>query len=160
MNRKNSNAGTALPALATVSGQMAQAAESSCIFVLVHGAWHGGWCWSRVATRLRAAGHIVHTPTLTGLGERRHLISAQVNLDTHVEDVVNLLEFEDLRDVVLVGHSYGGIVITGVADRMVLVADNLMQIDQLIAGVLVLSAMGFAISQFIGVAERRLLRCR
>lgn len=86
-------------------------------FVLVHGAWHGGWCWSRVAARLRAAGHAVHTPTLTGLGERRHLLSPQVNLDTHIADVVNLLECEELQNVVLVGHSYGGIVISGAADR-------------------------------------------
>ena len=117
MKRRTLIAGAALPALAMASTRMAQAASPSRTFVLVHGAWHGGWCWSRVATRLRAAGHTVHAPTLTGLGERRHLISPQVNLDTHVEDVVNLLEFEDLRDVVLVGHSYGGIIITGVADR-------------------------------------------
>ncbi len=87
-------------------------------FVLVHGAWHGGWCWSRVAERLRAAGHAVHTPTLSGLGERRHLISPQINLDTHIEDVVNTIEFEELNEVVLVGHSYGGIVISGAADRL------------------------------------------
>lgn len=86
-------------------------------FVLVHGAWHGGWCWSRVAERLRAAGHAVYTPTLTGLGERRHLLSPQVNLDTHIDDVVNLLTWEELDNVVLVGHSYAGIVISGVADR-------------------------------------------
>ncbi|MDM0070597.1 alpha/beta fold hydrolase [Variovorax sp. J31P207] len=86
-------------------------------FVLVHGAWHGGWCWTRVASQLRAAGHAVYTPTLTGLGERRHLLSPQVNLDTHIDDIVNLLDFEELENVVLVGHSYAGIVISGVADR-------------------------------------------
>jgi pimeloyl-ACP methyl ester carboxylesterase len=86
-------------------------------FVLVHGAWHGGWCWTRVEAQLRAAGHAVYTPTLTGLGERRHLLSPQVNLDTHIDDIVNLLEFEELAGVVLVGHSYAGIVISGVADR-------------------------------------------
>jgi len=85
--------------------------------VLVHGAWHGGWCWSRVAARLRATGHPVYTPTLTGLGDRRHLLSPQVNLDTHIDDIVNLLAWEELEDVVLVGHSYAGIVISGVADR-------------------------------------------
>lgn len=87
-------------------------------FVLVHGAWHGGWCWVRVAQRLRAAGHTVLTPTLTGLGERRHLISPQLNLDTHITDVMLVIEAEELHEVVLVGHSYGGIVISGVADRM------------------------------------------
>jgi pimeloyl-ACP methyl ester carboxylesterase len=87
-------------------------------FVIVHGAWGGGWAWSRrVAPPLRAAGHDVLTPTLTGLGERTHLASPAVDLETHVQDVVNVLEYEDLRDVILVGHSYGGMVITGVAGR-------------------------------------------
>lgn len=86
-------------------------------FVLVHGAWHGGWCWRDVRTILRANGHIVFTPTLTGLGERSHQLSLSVDLDTHIQDVVNVLEWEELRDVILVGHSYGGQVITGVADR-------------------------------------------
>jgi pimeloyl-ACP methyl ester carboxylesterase len=84
-------------------------------FVLVHGAWHGGWCWQRVAPLLRAAGHEVLTPTLTGLGERAHLLSPQVGLDTHVEDVVATLANERRDDVVLVGHSYAGQVIAGAA---------------------------------------------
>jgi pimeloyl-ACP methyl ester carboxylesterase len=87
-------------------------------FVLVHGAWLGGWCWQRVTPHLRAAGHDVATPTLTGLGERSHLLSRDVGLDTHVDDIVNVLEFEDLHDVILVGHSYGGMVVTGVAERV------------------------------------------
>jgi pimeloyl-ACP methyl ester carboxylesterase len=87
------------------------------IFVLVHGGGHGGWCYGRVARRLRAHGHDVHTPTLTGLGERKHLLRPALDLDTHISDVVNLLEYEDLDKVILVGHSYGGMVITGVADR-------------------------------------------
>ena len=86
-------------------------------FVLVHGAWHGGWCWDRVAPALRAAGHEVHAPTLTGLSERAHLVSPLVGLDTHVEDVVRLMDTLDLTDVVLVGHSYAGQVVTAVADR-------------------------------------------
>jgi pimeloyl-ACP methyl ester carboxylesterase len=86
-------------------------------FVLVHGAWHGGWCWDRVAPRLRAAGSEVHAPTLTGLSERAHLLSPTVGLDTHVEDVVRLIDVLGLRDVVLVGHSYAGQIVTGVADR-------------------------------------------
>src|SRR3954471_2322059 len=86
-------------------------------FVLVHGAWHGGWCWDRVAPRLRAAGHEVHAPTLTGLSERAHLLSPSVGLDTHVEDVVRLLDVLALRDVVLVGPSYAGQIVTAVADR-------------------------------------------
>jgi pimeloyl-ACP methyl ester carboxylesterase len=86
-------------------------------YVLVAGAWLGGWAWQPVSSRLRAQGHDVHPVTLTGLGERSHLAAPEVDLDTYIADVVNLLEFEDLRDVVLVGHSYAGIVVTGVADR-------------------------------------------
>src|SRR4051794_40381551 len=86
-------------------------------FVIVHGAWGGGWGWREVATALRAAGHEVFTPTLTGLGERAHLARPETDLTTHVRDVVGVLECEDLRDVLLVGHSYGGMVITGAADR-------------------------------------------
>ena len=86
-------------------------------FVLVHGGGHGGWCYSRVTPLLRAAGHEVYTPTLTGLGERKHLVRPDIDLDTHITDVVHVLEYEDLTDVILLGHSYGGMVITGVADR-------------------------------------------
>jgi pimeloyl-ACP methyl ester carboxylesterase len=87
-------------------------------FVLVHGAWHGGWCWRRVADLLTAAGHRVFAPTLTGLGERSHLLGPSVSLSTHIVDVVNVMRWERLKDVVLVGHSYGGIVISGVAEKM------------------------------------------
>lgn len=84
-------------------------------FVLVHGAWHGGWSWKFVRQRLESAGHRVITPTLTGLGDRRHLASRQTSLSVHVEDVVSTMVFEDLHDVVLLGHSYAGQVISGVA---------------------------------------------
>jgi pimeloyl-ACP methyl ester carboxylesterase len=87
-------------------------------FVLVHGAWHGAWCWSRVLPLLRADGDVAHAVTLTGVGERAHLLSADIRLATHVTDVLNLIECEELDDVVLVGHSYAGIVITGVADTL------------------------------------------
>jgi pimeloyl-ACP methyl ester carboxylesterase len=86
-------------------------------FVLVHGSFHGGWCWQRVAHLLRESGHEVHTPTLTGLGERSHLATRQAGLELHIQDIFNVLEFEDLHEVVLVGHSYAGLVITGVAER-------------------------------------------
>jgi pimeloyl-ACP methyl ester carboxylesterase len=82
-------------------------------FVLVHGAWHGGWCWWKVRPILEAAGHRVFTPTLTGLGERSHLLTRDVNLTTHIQDVTASILFEELTDVVLVGHSYGGLVISG-----------------------------------------------
>lgn len=93
-------------------------AESSRVFVLVHGAWHGGWCWRRVADRLRARGHVVYTPTLTGLADRSHLMSLGIGLDTHVDDVVNLVHWEGLENICLVGHSYGGFVISGVAEKI------------------------------------------
>jgi len=86
-------------------------------YVLVHGGGHGGWCYQRVARVLRTAGHDVYTPTMTGLGERSHLLSPKIDLDLHIRDIVAVLHYEDLRDVILVGHSYGGMVITGVADR-------------------------------------------
>ena len=85
--------------------------------VLVHGGGHGGWCFKPLARLLRNKGHDVYAPTLTGLGERAHLSRAGVDLDCHVNDIVALLHYEDLRNVVLVGHSYGGMVITGAADR-------------------------------------------
>jgi pimeloyl-ACP methyl ester carboxylesterase len=88
------------------------------VYVLVHGAWGGSWCWKRVRGALRARGHEVFTPTLSGVGERSHLLSKEVNIDTHIADVVNLIRWEDLSDVVLCGHSYGGCVVTGVADRI------------------------------------------
>ena len=91
---------------------------SPATFVLVHGAWHGGWCYARVAALLRARGHTVFTPTLTGQGERAHLLSGSINLSTHIEDVLGVFRCERLSDVVLAGHSYGGMVITGVADRI------------------------------------------
>lgn len=106
--------------------------NNSKTFVLVHGAFHGGWCWSRAANILRAAGHIVLTPTMTGLGERSHLLTPEVNLSTHIQDIVNVLTWENLRDVVLVGHSYGGAVITGVADRVADRIGSIVYLDAVI----------------------------
>lgn len=90
----------------------------SPVFVLVHGAWHGAWCWSRVLPVLRNAGRDVHALTLTGVADRRHHLRADIRLRTHIDDVLGLIEFEELQDVILVGHSYAGMVITGVADRL------------------------------------------
>lgn len=86
-------------------------------FVLVPGAWIGGWAWRDVAAKLRAAGHDAYSITLTGLGDRSHLGGPDTNLDTHIQDVLSVLVYEDLENAVLVGHSYAGMVITGVADR-------------------------------------------
>ena len=106
--------GTALAA-ATAAPAPAQPARKT--FVLVHGAWGGGWVWRRVADLLEARGHKVYTPTLTGLGERSHLLDAKVNLSTHITDTVNVIKWERLDNIVLVGHSYAGMVITGVAGQ-------------------------------------------
>jgi pimeloyl-ACP methyl ester carboxylesterase len=101
-------------------------------YVLIHGAWHGGWCWKRVRQRLALDGHQVFAPTLTGLGERAHLLSREVGLETHVADITNLLLWEELRNVVLVGHSYGGIVARHVADRMPERVRSLVYLDAFI----------------------------
>jgi pimeloyl-ACP methyl ester carboxylesterase len=101
--------GFATPAVAQTGGKT---------FVLVHGAWGGGWVWRRVTDRLTAKGYKVFTPTMTGLGERSHLLDAKINLATHITDIVNVIKWEGLTDIVLVGHSYGGFVITGVAEQM------------------------------------------
>jgi pimeloyl-ACP methyl ester carboxylesterase len=107
-------------------GAVAAAAVTGCAtpsrhnvpFVLIHGAWHGAWCWDRVVPMLQARRQAVHTPTLPGLGERAAELAAHIDLESHIGDVVQYIKGRDLRDVVLVGHSYGGIVISGVADRL------------------------------------------
>lgn len=101
-------------------------------YVLVHGAWHGAWCWRRILPGLRAAGHEVHAVTLTGVGERRHLLSPAIDLDTHIQDVCGLIEAEELQDVVLVGHSYGGLVITGVTARLGARIARLVYVDAVV----------------------------
>lgn len=84
-------------------------------FVLVHGAWHGGWCWAPLERQLQQKGHQTHAPTLTGLGERSHLLSRDITPDLHVRDIVNTFNWREIEDAILVGHSYAGIIITGVA---------------------------------------------
>ncbi len=100
------------------SSQEAISTGTRRAFLLVHGAWHGGWCWNRVADILRARGHRVFAPSLTGLGDRAHLFSIDITLKTHVDDVLSVIEAEELSDFVLVGHSYGGIVISFAADAL------------------------------------------
>src|SRR4051794_22386250 len=101
-------------------------------FVLVHGTTGGGWVWRDIAAKLRAAGHEVYAPTLTGLSERIHLLTREVGLDTHITDVANVLRFEELHDVLLVGHSYAGMVITGVADQLPERIANLLFFDAVV----------------------------
>ena len=104
------------------------------IYVVCHGAWSGGWSWRAVRRRLAAAGHEVFTPSYTGLGERAHLLSRMVGLGTHIQDIASLIEFEDLSDVILVGHSYGGMVATGVGDRLPGRIRRLVYLDAIVPG--------------------------
>jgi pimeloyl-ACP methyl ester carboxylesterase len=126
-------------------------------FVLVHGAWHGGWCWQRIADRLRGGGHTVFTPTLTGVGERSHLLRAGIDLKTHIADVVNVMKWEGLTDVVLCGHSYGGFVISGVAEEMVSAIRSIVFLDAFVPrnGEAVLDLTGAAVQEAIRAAMQR-----
>lgn len=101
-------------------------------FVLLHGAQHGGWCWSRVRTLLEAQGHRVLTPTFTGLGERRHLLSREVGLDTHIEDIVNVFASEELSGATVVAHSYAGMVAAGLTDRIAGQIERIVFLDALV----------------------------
>ena len=105
---------------------------SAKTFVLVHGAWHGGWAWVRVADRLRARGHRVFTPTLTGLGERAHLLHPGIDLSLHIADVLGVIKYEQLTDFVLVGHSYGGCVISGMAEAVPVAIHSIVFLDAFI----------------------------
>jgi len=98
-------------------------------FVLTSGAWHGGWCYRQLALKLTNSGHQVYAPTYAGVGELKNLIDKSINLSTHIKQVINLIELEDLSDVILVGHSYGGLVITGVADALFNRISALVYID-------------------------------
>jgi pimeloyl-ACP methyl ester carboxylesterase len=101
-------------------------------YVLVHGAFHGSWCWSRLTPLLEAAGHVAYGPSLTGLGDRASLLSPQVGLGTHIEDITGLIREHDLRDVILLGHSYGAMVITGVADQVPDRVQHLIYLDSFV----------------------------
>ncbi len=106
--------------------------DDPVLFVLVHGTGHGGWCWKFVRDILQEQGHRVYTPTMTGCGERAHLLEPDIGLETHIMDIVNVLEWEELEDVVLVGHSYGGLVISGVADRAKARLRHLVYLDAIV----------------------------
>jgi pimeloyl-ACP methyl ester carboxylesterase len=111
-------AGAGYAAAVAIEGAPAMAQSKGRTFVLIHGAWHGGWCWRPVADILVAKGHRVFAPSLTGLADRSHLLSASINLDTHIMDIVNLFKWEDIEDSVLVGHSYGGWPISGATEKL------------------------------------------
>ena len=125
-------ASAAAGSVSLAAAEIAAAQSSSKTYVLVHGAWHGGWCWKDVADGLRSMGHRVGTPTQTGVGERKHLLSKDITLDTFTSDVVNHIEAEELNDVILVGHSFGGISITGAADKIPNRIRHLVYLDSVI----------------------------
>jgi pimeloyl-ACP methyl ester carboxylesterase len=137
------SAGLTTSLLAGQAGAQTKRARTRKPIVLVHGAWHGGWCWRYTAERLRAAGHPVYTPTLTGLGDRAHLLGPHVDLETHIADISGLLAMEELDDAILVGHSYGGAVISAVADAHADQLSHLVYLDAVLlnSGESMLSAM-------------------
>jgi pimeloyl-ACP methyl ester carboxylesterase len=120
-------------------------------FVLVHGAWHGSWCWKRVRRALQLQGHEVFTPTLSGIGERAHLLDSAIDLETHTCDVVNLIRWEELDDIILCGHSYGGMVVTGAADRLPERIRSLVYLDAFVP------EDGESLSQFAPIAADQLV---
>jgi pimeloyl-ACP methyl ester carboxylesterase len=122
-------AAAVIPASAAERAATAVTYMETMTFVLVHGAWHGGWAYRKLVPLLRGGGHTVLAPTMTGLGERSHLLSPDVDLHLHVQDIVSVIECEDAERVVLVGHSYGGMVITGVAARVPQRIARLVYID-------------------------------
>lgn len=158
MNRRSWMHSVGAATLATVAaGSQAQTqtaaagAAKPATFVLVHGAWHGGWCWQRVAALLQAQGHRVYAPTLTGLADRSHLFSPALNLRTHIDDVANLIRWDDLDQVVLCGHSYGGMVISGVTQELQPRIKALVYLDAFVAepGVSLLDLSGAAVRERI-----------
>lgn len=123
---------TALSQTALAQTAVTQKHNTSRNYVLAHGSWHGGWCWNEVAQALRAQGHRVFTPSYTGMGDRAHLINKQITIDTFIEDLVQVIQTEELEDVILVGHSFGGIPITGVADRIPEKIAHLVYFDSIV----------------------------
>ena len=126
--------------------------EMNCVpslFVLVHGSWHGGWCWKKLVPYLVKKYHMCFAPTLSGMGERFHIATPSMGLSVHIQDIVNLLDFEDLNDVVLVGHSYTGMVITGVAEKSSRIS-KLVYLDAIVPehGQSMFSIMGGLEAQF------------
>ena len=132
-SRRSFIAATSLSALASLVTKPASAqAVPSKTFVFAHGSWHGGWSWQRVADRLRAQGHRAFTPSFTGMGDREHLLSKEITIDTFVKDLTEVIKTEELSDVILVAHSFGGVPITGVADRMPERLRHLVYLDSIV----------------------------
>jgi len=133
MTTKRAFLGASVLGLATLASksnaQVGPLKVQARTYVLIHGAAHGGWCWSKLVEPLRAAGHRVFTPTMTGLGERKHLLTKEVDVYTHCQDIINVMEYEELTNVILVCHSYGGVITTLVADRIASRIGQLIYLD-------------------------------
>ena len=137
LTRRNLLKGTTAGLSVAVAGSTrwptaARAQAGSKTFVLAHGSWHGGWCWKRVTDRLRAKGHTVYAPSYTGMGERAHLLNRNITIDTFVEDLVQFIQSEELSNVILVGHSFGGVPISGAADRIPEKIAHLVYLDSVL----------------------------
>ena len=118
-------------------------------FLVCHGAWSAGWAWKKMHPLMAAAGHRLVSPTYTGLGEREHLANPSIDLETHVQDILNVIRYEDLRDIALIGHSYGGMVASGVADRAREAIAQLIYLDAFVPG------DGQCLLDFLAESERR-----
>lgn len=129
VTRRSLLLGGAAASMSLIGATHVSAASPDAPIVLVHGAWHGGWCWKKLLPVLRKAGRETFAPTLTGLGERSHSLNAEIDLSTHVSDVEAVLKYEGLNGVVLVGHSYGGMVISGVAEKLGTCLSHLVYLD-------------------------------
>ncbi len=136
---------------AETSATRGEAFAQGKTFVLAHGSWHGGWAWARVADRLRAQGHRVFTPSFTGMGDREHLLSKDITIDTFVRDLIEVIKTEELSDVILVGHSFGGVPVTGVADQ---IPDKLRHLVYLDSIILESGKTGFSVYPPKEAAER------
>src|SRR5438067_13906120 len=132
------------------NGPMSAAAPKT--FLVCHGAWSAGWAWKKMHPLMAAAGHRLFTPSYTGLGERAHLANPSIDLESHIQDMLNVIQYEDLRDVVQIGHSYGGMVATGVADRVRDKVTQLIYIDAFVP------QDGQSLLDFLADSEQRRMR--
>jgi pimeloyl-ACP methyl ester carboxylesterase len=141
--------GAAAPGVTASSATIKPAAPRPKTYVLVHGAWYGGWCWETVAQSLRAQGHTVSTPTCPGLGEQAHLLSKDISLTTFITSITNHILYQGVSDVILVGSGFGGVVISGVADRIPHLINSLVYVDAMVlaSGMSVFEAQPAAITR-------------
>ena len=132
INRRNIINILGITSFGMINTKVLSKTSNSKTFVLVHGTWHGGWVWRDVRNYIHSQGHKVFSPSLTGCGDRKHLMNSSISLKTHIDDICNIIQYEELDDIILVGHSFSGIVITGVADRLKNKINNIVFLDALV----------------------------